>query len=287
MNAASPVPSPGDPDYWNSPASLNWTTEHALIDRALAPMTGALLAVAAPAAGERVIDVGCGSGTTVLALAGHVGPEGGVLGVDVAARSLERARARVIETGVRGVTLEVGDAATHGFAPGGADLVFSRFGVMFFADPVAAFGNLRRAVRPGGRLALAAWRAAAENPWSTAPLGAVRHLLPPMPPPPDPEAPGQFAFGDAARVRRILEGAGWGAVALTPHEFAMPLAGPGGAAEAAEFALRFGPAARASATLPAAEQAAVRAALEAHFSGLDGPGGIALPASVWFVTARC
>src|SRR6202040_173891 len=125
---------------------------------------------------------------------------------------------------------------SHPFEPSNFDLVFSRLGVMFFNDPTAAFANGHEAIRPEGRLALAVFRPASENPWPTAPFGAVRHLLPPIPPP-GPEEPGMFSWGDPARVQRILEGAGFCEVSLKPVDLKYQLGGAGGAVEAAEFAL--------------------------------------------------
>jgi len=131
---------------------------------------------------------------------------------------------------------------------------------MFFTDPTAAFANVHRAMKPAGRLALAVLRPASENPWPTAPIAAVRHLLPPMPPP-APDEPGMFSWGDPARVQRILEGAGFRAVSLTPVNLDYQLAGAGGAAEAAEFSLLFGPLTRVPG-LSAAQRDAVRSRLE-------------------------
>jgi len=156
---------------------------------------------------------------------------------------------------------------------------------MFFADPVATFANIRKAMKPDGRLALAVFRTPQENKWATAALAAVRHLLPPITPP-GPEEPGQFSWGDAARVHRILETAGFQDVSLTPHDPAMPLAGRGGAAEAASFMLRVGPVVRATSDASEEQRKEVRAALEAFFRSHEGPQGIVLQGAIWIVTAR-
>lgn len=273
-------------EYWNSQSCVGWLTEQERLDALLAPLTEAALALAAPRLGERAVDVGCGAGATVLALARAVGPEGRVLGLDVAERLVARARERIAEAGFAHASVELADAALRPFAPE-ADLLFSRFGVMFFADPVAAFANLRRALRPGGRMAFVAWRPLAENPWFRLPVEAARgHLPPSTDPPPEPGAPGPFAFDDPARVRGILDRAGWRGVEIAPHDPTMRLAPPGGAAEAARGAAAVGPLARALAGAGEEQRRravdAVAEALRAH----DGPGGVALPGAVWLVSAR-
>ena len=177
-----------------------------------------------PASG--VLDIGCGSGTTLLALAERVGPSGHVLGVDIAQSSVGRARERIAAAGLRHADAICADVAAHSFAPRSIDLAFSRLGVMFFSDPTAAFANVRRALRPGGRITLAAFRRAKESPWPNAVVDTLRHLLPPATPP-APEEPGMFSWGDPTRVHRILEGAGFRDVSLTPIDIVMQLAGSG------------------------------------------------------------
>ena len=156
---------------------------------------------------------------------------------------------------------------------------------MFFSDPLAAFANIRRAMKPEGRLALAVFREPGENSWPNAPLDAVRHLLPP-PTPAVRDGPGMFSWADPARVHRILRDAGFGAVSLKPVDLEYQLAGAGGAAEAAEFALLFGPLTRILPGLPIEQREAVRSALEAFFESHVTPHGVALPAAFWVVQAR-
>jgi SAM-dependent methyltransferase len=282
-NAPITSPSNAQAEYWNSPAARSWAEQHELQDRALASLTTVALDLATPQRGEHVLDIGCGSGTTVLALAARVGPRGHVLGADISEQSVARARARIADAGLHHAEVILADVATHPFVAGSFDLAFSRLGVMFFNDPTVAFANVHRAMRPAGRLALAVFRPASENPWPSAPLGAVRHLLPPMPPP-APDEPGLFSWGDPARVQRILEGAGFREVALTPVNLDYQLAGAGGAAEAAEFALLFGPLTRVS--LSAEQREAVRATLEGFFQRHATPQGVALPSAFWIVQTR-
>jgi SAM-dependent methyltransferase len=269
-----------DAAYWNSPATRVWATGHARIDAIFAPVLAAALEAAAPRPGERALDIGCGSGTSVLALAEAVGPGGQVLGADIATESVAVARRRIAEAGLAQAAVLLGDAGSHPFPPGGFDLLFSRFGVMFFDPPVAAFRNLRAALRPGGRFCAAAFRAAAENPWVTAPAAALRPLVPPQPPA-EPDTPGQFGWAREAHVRVILDGAGFTEIAPTPRDLSFRLGED--AAGAAETAMSIGQGARA---LLGADLATREAAREACFRPHEGPEGVTLDAAIWIVTAR-
>ena len=285
--------------YWNDKAATTWTAFQPRIDSVFAPLTELALQAAAAQPGEHVLDVGCGCGETVLALACAVGATGRVTGLDVSAPMAGRARERIIAAGLDQAAILLGDAQLAPLPPAGADLLFSRFGVMFFEDPAAAFANLRGAMRPGGRLLCLAWRALSENPWFAVPLEAGTPLLPPEPSPdlvapdldapdpatPDAAAPGPFAFADPARVHQILAAAGWRDVTLSPREALLPLAPAGGLAEAVEFVTRVGPLARALAGLDPALQAKIRAAVEAALRPHETAAGIALTGAVWLITA--
>ena len=205
--------------YWNDAAGRTWADLQDRIDRQIRPLGLAAMERLAPASGEQVLDVGCGCGDTSLELARRVGPEGGVLGLDISAPMLEVARGRAEAAGARNLAFHEADAQTAAL-PGGRDAVFSRFGVMFFADPTAAFANLRSALRPGGRLGFVCWRPLAENLWMRLPAETAAGLVPPAPPP-EPGAPGPFAFADPDRVRRILAEAGFTGIDLTPHDEAI------------------------------------------------------------------
>src|SRR5262245_59085133 len=201
--------------YWNGPGGRNWVDRQKTQDTILSPVLEVTIERAVVHAGERVVDIGCGTGATSIALGERVGPSGHVLGVDVSEPMLARATARLpAEAPIRFVRT---DATTYPVQTGAFDLLFSRFGVMFFADPVRAFTNLRTALRPGGRLAFACWRKPDENPWLIVPLRAVYEHVPPLPRP-GPEDPGPFSFASEQRVRRILDAAEFRSVQLESRD---------------------------------------------------------------------
>ena len=233
MSDLNDGPSARQVRFWNSPATASWVTLQERLDAFFMPLAQAALDHAQPAPGEHVIDVGCGCGATTLALAERVGASGNVHGVDISRPMLGRARQRVDANGPPQVTLTLADAGTHDFPPGSVDLIFSRLGVMFFGDPIAAFANLRRALKPTGRMVFACLQAPA-NPFTMTAVHAARPLLPPGTiPVPGPDEPGMFSFAEPARVQRILKAAGFAAIALLPHHERMWLAGAGEAAKAA------------------------------------------------------
>jgi SAM-dependent methyltransferase len=269
--------------YWNGPGGQRWTDRQQSQDVMLAPVSDILINRARVVAGERVVDVGCGCGATSVALAQRVGPAGHVLGVDISAPMLAQAR-RVAPAGVA-VDFVLADATVYPFDPASIDLLFSRFGVMFFAEPAVSFANMRRALRPSGRLAFACWREPRENPWMMTPLQAVYKHVPKMPPQ-GPEDPGPFAFASEARVQGILSEAGFRDIAIEPCGLSLDIAIGRGLEAAVESALGIGPASRAlegqPAELRAAAKDSVREALALFVSGST----VTLPGSIWIVTAN-
>jgi SAM-dependent methyltransferase len=269
-------------EYWNGPVGRRWRDHQERQDQVLLPVLERLVVAADARRGERVIDIGCGAGATAVGFALKVAPDGEVLAIDVSAPLIERARERVGDLPVRFV---LADAAAHPPPPDWADLIVSRFGVMFFADPTLAFRNLRRGLRSGGRMALACWREAKLNPWIVVPLRAVANHAPPLPEL-GPEDPGPFSFADPARVRRIVSDAGFVDVDLEPHELELDIAVGRGLDTAVEAMLAIGPASRMlqdqSEDVRAAAAADIRAALAAHAQGDRVP----LAGAIWIVTAR-
>jgi len=265
--------------YWNAQAGETWAAQQEKLDRQIAPLGDAAIEALSPRAGERLIDIGCGCGQTTLELAEAVGPSGSVLGVDISHPMLDVARRRAADLG--NVAFLEADAQTHPFEPGGADGVFSRFGVMFFADPTAAFANIRKAMKSGGRLAFVCWRPLPFNDWMRVPVeAALAHVA--APPPGDPTAPGPFAFADPGRVRTILAGAGYRDIDLTPYD---TFVGGHPLDEAVALSLKVGPLGMLLRENPDKRDVvidAVRRALAPH----DGVDGVMLPAAVWIVTAK-
>lgn len=270
-------------EYWNSKVGDTWARMQARLDRAFTPVTAALLSVAAPQPGDDVLDVGCGTGETTLALAGAVGDDGAATGVDISDALLARARERADEL-LCDVDFLNADAATFDAEPG-FDLIISRFGVMFFDDPVAAFANLHRLAAPGGRLVFACWQPPTENLWATLPMQALAALLPEQPSA-DPHAPGPFAFADPARVEAILTAAGWQDVAFDDLPFEMVVGeGDDPIASAVQFNLRIGPAARLVRDAGPEAEAAAPAVLATALAPYRKGSTVALPGAVWLVSA--
>lgn len=266
--------------HWNEVVGSIWVEMRDPMDRQLAPLGRAAMSALAPSPGETVLDIGCGSGQTTRELTLAVQPGGRVTGIDLSAPLLAAAICRA--KGTEGVEFRQGDAQHFNFAPEVFDAAFSRFGVMFFDDPVAAFKNIRSVLKPGGRLAFVCWRAFDENPIFSLPLQAALPYLPALPPPANPEAPGPFAFADANRVRGILADAGFAEVETVPHD---EMVGSGELETALDLALKFGSLGallRENSSLRDAVAPAVRSALAAQ----ERAGGIRLSAATWIVTAR-
>ncbi len=271
--------------YWNDQGP-KWVTLQALLDVQLRPLGVRAIDRAAVKMGERILDVGCGCGETTLELAGRVGPSGTVTGIDLSTMMLDRARQRAREAGVEQVRFENADAQTYALPRASVDLLFSRFGVMFFIDPVAAFTNLRSALRPGGRLAFVCWQSLQQNPWMMVPLAAVMQQVA-LPPPPAPDAPGPFAFADAERVRGILTQAGLRALNFAPVDETLTIGGSGGIDQAVEFVLQIGPVAAALRAAGPGAHATVAAAVRDAVAPFHTPQGVRMAAAAWIVTGRC
>ena len=183
--------------FWNGKGGDIWVARQEHTDITLAPVTNALLVFAAPRAGERVVDIGCGCGAPTLEFARAAGPSGRVAGLDISGPMLAEGERRASAAGIANVDWRQADPATAALDE--YDLLVSAFGVMFFGDRVAAFTNMRRAAAPDARMALVCWRSLAENPWMEVPMTAAAQHLPPRPKP-VPNAPGMFAFADRDHV---------------------------------------------------------------------------------------
>lgn len=278
---------PSRPFDWNGDSGDRWVENQVRLDRMLAPYGDALRHAARAQPGERVLDIGCGAGATTLDLAPLVAPDGRVTGIDISQALIRRARDLAGEQGPP-VKFLLADAALRRFDPV-HDLIVSRFGVMFFDEPVSAFRNLRTALKPDGRMAFVCWRGAGENDWTRLPMTAVRDIVPPIPPA-DPETPGPFSFGDPARIERILTGAGFTHVRIVavdrPVLFGVGATSDAAVQDAVANAVKVGPLERAlkdqSDEVRARALAAVREACRARLT----PDGVTIDAAAWMVTAR-
>lgn len=271
---------------WSGTNGAHWVSNQVRLDAMLDVFGAEALAAAAPREGERVLDIGCGAGASSFALTAKVGASGHVLGVDISAPLLERARL-IAPTGAP-LAFELADAGAAALPQAAFDLLFSRFGVMFFADPAAAFAHMRKALKPGGRLAFVCWRGAAENDWVRLPMGAIKGMIPDVPPP-DPEAPGPFSFGDQARIERILAAAGFTDIAVLPFDHDIPF-GHGNTREAAlddavAMAFEVGPLSRALADQPQEIRARAAIAVRKAFAQRPGENSVMIDGAAWIVTA--
>ncbi len=271
-------------EYWNGEAGKRWAEDDDTMARLLGPISEALLDHAALEGCNSALDVGCGGGSQSLLLAQRLGENARVLGVDISEPMLEVAR-RKAETPASGrASLEFlrADASSHAFPPGSFDLLFSRFGVMFFDDPVAAFTNMRIALR--GRLAFCCWQSPKNNDWVRIPLqAALQHLPPPEPPPPN--APGPFAFADPARVESILGAAGFSQVNLHPFSTTLRISEASGLPEAVRELARIGPVSRLLSEQPQSVLDKVFPSIETALQPYFTKGALDLQAAVWLVTA--
>lgn len=258
--------------YWN--AAQHWVDDQAGHDEMLGPLGRYAIDALALEAGERVLDIGCGTGATTVELAERVGPSGSVLGVDISQPMLEAARRRRAAN----ASFTEGDAQTYPFEAGAFDAAFSRFGVMFFSDPAAAFANIRRALRPHGRLAFVCWRAASEQEWVRVAVEAAE--LPPDGL--DRLGAEPFSLADRARLSGVLTAAGYAQIDLRAIDRDVLVGGHGDVDSALGFIAssrigRFIRDERAEGAFPA-----VRAALAARATA----DGVPLGAAIWLVTAR-
>jgi SAM-dependent methyltransferase len=251
-------------------------------DILLEPVSNILIDRAKAKAGERIVDVGCGCGATSLAFAQKVGQTGRVLGIDISAPMLARARQNA--PAEMPVEFVLADATVYPFDQASFDLLVSRFGVMFFAQPALSFANLRKALRPSGRLAFACWREPRDNPWLMMPLQAVYKHVPKLPQL-GPEDPGPFAFASEARVTRILGEAGFSGIKMEQCDLSLDVAIGRGLEAAVESALEIGPASRALQDQPPDIRAAATHSIREVLAPFAKGQAVPLPGSIWLVTA--
>lgn len=271
---------PEQVERWNGPAGEAWVEAQETLDGMFKPLEALLAGTVAAGTTAHVLDVGCGTGATTIAAARRVGPSGRATGIDISEPMIAAARARAGREGVAAGFIRA-NAQDYEFAPASVDLIISRFGVMFFDDPVKAFANLRRAATGNGELRCLAWRSAAENPFMTTAERAAATLLPGLTPR-QPNVPGQFAFADGHRVRTILSDSGWTEVEVQSIDVACSLP----EADLTLYLSRLGPVGLAlrDADEPTRARvvAAVRPAFEPYVDGSD----VRFTAACWLLRAR-
>ncbi|MCC8955254.1 class I SAM-dependent methyltransferase [Bradyrhizobium sp. Pear77] len=265
---------------WNGAAGRAWVETRDVLEGMFKPLEELLVQAVVDAAASHVLDIGCGTGAATFAVADGLGPQGHCTGIDISEPMIAAARDRAEREG-RPAGFICADAQTHGFALASFDIIISRLGVMFFADPVQAFANLRRAARPGAALRFIAWRGAAENPFMTTAERAAKPLLPGLPAR-RPDAPGQFGFADRNRVARILEDSGWGAIAIEPVDVALRFP----ASELTRYVSRLGPVGTMLQGMEEPRRTQVIEAVRGAFDRYVHGNEIRFTAACWMVAAR-
>jgi SAM-dependent methyltransferase len=268
---------------WNGVLGQRWVAMRQEVDRIVAPFGDAALKAAAPQPGEYAIDIGCGCGDTAIEIAQLVGPAGSVLGIDVSQPMLEVARSRGLAAACSQLSFREGDAS-EARLPSNIDLLFSRFGVMFFSQPSSAFRHLRKSLRKGGRCVFVCWRTPRDNGWAMTPLSAARKALDITPAPSDPEAPGPFAFADEERLRTILADSGFGHIDVQRFDTAIFLGAT--PRSAAEGVVQMGPVSRLVREVGIEHMPIIVDAIEQTLVPLAAPNGhVSLNGSTWIVAA--
>lgn len=278
-NSDNQSPNADEIAFWNGRSGEKWVETQETQDRMLGPPGQAAIDAARVAAGEAVLDVGCGCGDSSIEIASR-GAD--VLGVDVSDVMLARARQRAANDASLSAEFLSADAETHRFGPARFDLVFSRFGVMFFQHPDAALSNLNRALKPGGRLAFVCWRPLRENEWVRLPTEiASRHMK--LPAPAGIDAPGPFAFADPERVHGILDRAGFASIDIAAHDVELPVGGD--LAQAVRHSMQMTPVAGPLAELDRETRAKVTEDFRAALAPYERPDGVFVGSATWIVTA--
>ncbi|HYC57052.1 MAG TPA: class I SAM-dependent methyltransferase [Candidatus Binatia bacterium] len=272
-------------EYWNEVGGPKWVRFQQMLDSQLEALGLAAMEAASITGNEHVLDVGCGCGSTTLMLGRQLASGGRAVGIDISRPMLELARQRAQQERIANVSFEEVDAQTHRFAEEEYEILYSRFGVMFFEDPVKAFENMRTALRPGGHVAFVCWQPAQKNPWVTVPMMiAMKHVTVEMPMTPD--APGPFAFGDADRVHRILRNAGYSGISVEAFNRDMAIGGGTDIEQTVQFIIDLGPVSRALKDVPDPVRKTIAEEIRESMQQFDGPKGVRMPAAAWIVTAE-
>ena len=268
-------------DFWKQDGGQKWVELIDTTERYLDVFNETLFKRSSIATGESVLDIGCGGGLTSIVLANRVGKTGRVVGVDISPDILAVAGKR--GRAVNNLKFVEGDAATMQLEPGGFTLIYSRFGVMFFSEPIKAFSNLRNALKPSGRMVFLCWRTFDENPWMKEPAQAVFEIIPPPGPPPQPEAPGPFSLGKKERIEYLLNRSGFKSIAIEALDARLSM---GNLSEVVNYFMRMGPAAAVIADASDAQKAAARTVIREVLQRYETDQGVMSNAAAWIVTAQ-
>jgi ubiquinone/menaquinone biosynthesis C-methylase UbiE len=285
-NILTEGPNSEEIDYWNGQAGHNWVNENRLTDIMYQPFGDEAVARARPSAGEHILDIGCGCGTTTLKLAKLISPGGAITALDASSVMLEVARKRA-ESAAVPVKLVNADAETYVLETESYDVMFSQFGVMFFANPTAAFTNFSRALKPGGRIAFVCWRGPERNPFMMVPFNAVRSFMPELAPP-NPNAPASpLSFESQEKVGSMLDEAGFVDVLFESFETDASM-GKGSLEECSRYIVAFAGGTVGAVIRGAGEEntPAIVSALQAGLAPYHTGDRIELGASAWIVSAR-
>jgi SAM-dependent methyltransferase len=272
-------------EFWSGPMGRLWAAHADALDGQLELPGNEGLRVLRAAPGERILDLGCGSGGIVAKLCDAVAPDGAVVGLDISADQIEVARRRVRSDLAR---FEVGDAETFDFGQDRFDALFSRFGCMFFSDPVKAFGNVRGAMKPGARAVLVVWREPKLNPWAKVPAELAAEMLGPAEPAP-PDAPGLFSWASPSVFKPILENAGFSDVEWSERQTTLKLSEQSTAdplEQAVNMSFRIGPLARRMRDQPDDLRAEAARRLAPRLRPFLSDGWVRMPGTIWIVRAR-
>ncbi len=268
--------------FWNEEGGQQWVDNINAVETFIQPLSDRLLEAVSAVPGEKVLDVGCGGGLTSIRIAELVGNSGSVRGVDVSRPIIDIALSRGKD--IDNLDFELGDAATRDLGEGVYDVITSRFGVMFFDDPVVAFSNLRRALKDSGRMVFLCWRKLEENPWMARTAKAAFEIVPPPKdaPPPDPTAPGPFSLGDRAHLEGVLSTAGFQGVDISAVDQGLHM---GDLDDAVAFFLKMGPAADVAKNASSEQLEQIVDAIKQVLSEYETPQGVVSPAAAWIVSA--
>lgn len=273
--------SPGEQaTLWNGPGARAWIEMQSLLDGVFKPFENLLVQETATKSARHILDVGCGTGATTLAFAQMVGTEGRVVGIDISEPMIAVARARAAHNSSTANFISA-DAQTHRFESASFDMITTRFGIMFFPDPVSALANLRHAATDDANLCLLVWRGAADNPFMTTAERAAAPLLPEIPAR-DPDAPGQFAFADPARVTRILADSGWSEIGIEPIDVACAFP----ESELVRYFTNLGPLSRLLHEVDEQTRTLVIEKVRGAFEPFVDRGEVRFQAACWIVRAR-